>query len=115
MLRRLLGMLTQGNAKETSIASVAQGLAVGGITVVDVRGDDEWQDGHIRGAIHIPLGSLQASAGTLDRSKPVVTVCRSGMRSLRGADILMAAGFDDVKSMAGGMKAWQSAGQPVTK
>lgn len=115
MFKGLMSRLTGGGAREMDVASVAQELAAGSITVVDVREPDEWREGHIRGAIHIPLGTLSDNLGKIDSSKPVVTVCRSGMRSLRGADILLGAGFEDVKSMAGGMNAWQSARQPIKR
>jgi len=115
MFKGLMSKLTGGGAQETDVATVAQELAAGTITVVDVRETDEWRDGHIRGAIHIPLGMLSDNLGKIDQTKPVVTVCRSGMRSLRGADILLGAGFEDVRSMAGGMNAWQSAHQPIKR
>ncbi|MGB3330397.1 MAG: rhodanese-like domain-containing protein [Thermomicrobiales bacterium] len=115
MFKSVMSKLMGGGAQETDVATVVEGLAAGTITVVDVREQDEWRAGHIRGAIHIPLGSLGERTAKIDRSKPVVTVCRSGMRSLRGADTLRAAGFEDVRSMAGGMNAWVSARQPVAR
>jgi len=115
MFKGLMSKLTGGGAQETDVATVAQELAAGTITVVDVREPDEWRDGHIRGAIHIPLGTLGDNLGKIDRRKPVVTVCRSGMRSLRGADILLGGGCKEVKSMAGGMNAWKSARQPIKR
>ena len=115
MLKTLLAKLGSGGAAETDVASVAEGLRSGSVTVIDVREPDEWREGHIRGAVHIPLGSLATQAGTIDRSKPVVTICRSGKRSLRAAEILTSSGFPDVKSMAGGMIAWTAAHQPTTR
>ncbi len=89
--------------------------AAGPVTIVDVREPDEWRGGHIAGAVHIPLGDLARRAGEVDASGPVVTVCRSGRRSLDAVRILQAAGAEDVKSMAGGMIAWQEAGRPIAR
>jgi rhodanese-related sulfurtransferase len=100
---------------ETDVATVVAAQAAGPITIVDVREPDEWRGGHIAGAKHIPLGDLPRRATEVDASRPVVTVCRSGRRSLDAVRILQAAGVADVKSMAGGMIAWQEAKQPVAR
>lgn len=81
--------------------------------IVDVREDEEVREGMIPGAIHIPLGQLSAQAGELDRERPVITVCRSGQRSVRAAEQLEAAGFDTA-TMGGGMVAWHAAGLPTS-
>jgi len=79
---------------------------------VDVREPVEWVDGHIPGAIHIPLGEVWERAGELDRTRPVVTICRSGQRNLYAVDMLLQQGFSEVASLNGGMIAWNAAGQP---
>ena len=114
MLNRLLQMAGGSSESETDVASVVKALE-GDVTVLDVREPQEWQSGHIAGAIHIPLGDLARRAGEVDASKPVVTVCRSGRRSLEAVRILRQAGLSDVKSMAGGMIAWQEARQPIVR
>ena len=81
--------------------------------VLDVREDFEVAEGMIPGALHIPMGDLDARLGEIDRNRPVVVVCRSGNRSARVAEALNAAGFA-ADTMAGGMTAWQSAGLPTT-
>ena len=81
--------------------------------LVDVREPDEWAEGHIPGAIHIPLGDLAERAGELIAESPVVLICRSGVRSLTAADELIARGFRDVASFSGGMLAWAEAGHPI--
>ena len=78
------------------------------VQVVDVREPNEWAEGHIAGAIHIPLGELGLRKEELDRDRAVVTVCRSGRRSLTAADALLASGFTQVASLAGGMNAWSA-------
>lgn len=83
--------------------------------VVDVREQDEWAEGRIPGSVFMPLGEVGARLGELDPRRPVVTVCRSGRRSLYAAAEMLAAGFRDVRSLAGGMIAWAEAGQPVER
>ncbi len=84
-----------------------------GAQIVDVREPEEWVDGHIPGSTLMPMGEVAFRLGELNPTRPVVTVCRSGQRSLYSADELLAAGFSDVKSLAGGLIAWVDAGQPV--
>lgn len=80
--------------------------------VLDVREDFEVAEGMIPGAIHIPMGDLQARLSELDAAVPVIAVCRSGNRSARVADALNAAGFT-ADTMDGGMTAWTRAGLPT--
>ena len=81
--------------------------------VLDVREDSEWLDGRIEGALHIPLGELPGRLGELDRSRPVVAVCRSGNRSGVAVEYLARAGFS-AHNVDGGMRQWARAGLPVT-
>ncbi len=80
--------------------------------LLDVREDFEVTEGMILGAIHIPMGELNTRLDEIDRSRPVIVLCRSGNRSARVADALTGAGFT-ADTMAGGMTAWQGAGLPV--
>ncbi len=80
--------------------------------VLDVREDFEVAEGMIPGAIHIPMGELQARLSELEPKVPVIAVCRSGNRSARGADALNAAGFT-ADTTDGGMIAWTRAGLPA--
>ena len=100
---------------ETTVSETVAARDAGTIQILDVREPEEWADGHIPGAVHIPLGSLPARINELDQNQPVVVVCRSGVRSLTGAEILLKAGFGDAKSMAGGMIDWAAVGQPVER
>jgi len=80
--------------------------------LVDVREDSEVAQGRIPGTIHIPLGQLPARVAELDRTRPVIAICRSGNRSGRATQFLVQAGYD-CDNMAGGMLAWQAAGLPT--
>jgi rhodanese-related sulfurtransferase len=98
---------------EVTVVQVDEAIARNTHTVVDVREVDEWQEGHIAEAIHIPLGDLAARAGELPAGQPVYTVCRSGKRSITAIEILESVGVPGAKSMAGGMIAWHEAGKPI--
>lgn len=76
--------------------------------IVDVREDDEWNQHHIPGAIHIPLAQLNDRLAELERYKnsPIITQCHSGKRSAKAHEALLAAGFTKVYDMEGGIQAW---------
>jgi hydroxyacylglutathione hydrolase len=112
MSLRIVGSGPNGTP-EVDVAEVARVWADRSAQLVDVREPDEWADGHIPGAIHIPLGELAQRSDELIKEMPVVVLCRSGVRSLTGADELIAHGFTDVASFNGGMLAWARAGHPV--
>lgn len=77
------------------------------VTVLDVREDWEFKEGHIPGAKLIPLGTLDKRLSELNPAEPVIVVCRSGNRSAQGADVLAKAGFQQVFNMTGGMLQWK--------
>ena len=83
-----------------------------GALLLDVREPDEWAAGHAPGAKHLPLGELGARVEELPKDRPIVAVCRVGGRSGKATEALVNAGYD-VVNLAGGMQAWDAAGQPV--
>ncbi len=89
--------------------------AAGSVQILDVREASEFDGplGHIRDATLIPLGELAKGVGVLDRTHPVVAVCRSGGRSAQAVIILQKAGFSQVANLAGGMLRWRADGHPV--
>jgi molybdopterin/thiamine biosynthesis adenylyltransferase/rhodanese-related sulfurtransferase len=82
---------------------------------LDVRERDEWDEGHIPGAIHIPRGNLESRIETAlpDKSQPVVVYCSGGSRSAFAAKSLGELGYDDVVSLAGGFTDWKRNGLPT--
>src|SRR5919109_2562205 len=82
--------------------------------VVDVRERDEWEEGHLPGAVHIPRGHLESriEQAVPDRSTPVVVYCASGNRSAFAAKSLQELGYEDVVSLAGGFTDWKRTGFP---
>lgn len=85
--------------------------------MLDVREDNEFKDGHIIDAIHIPLGKLAERINELSayKGKEVIVNCRSGHRSASACARLRKSGFEKVFNLKGGIMAWQSAGLPLQK
>ncbi|MGB2815766.1 MAG: rhodanese-like domain-containing protein [Burkholderiaceae bacterium] len=83
--------------------------------LLDVRGAGEWGTGHVRGAISAPVTKLGAriDALGLDRTRPIVAMCRTGGRSKVAVRLLQRHGFEGASELRGGMQAWQRAGLPV--
>jgi rhodanese-related sulfurtransferase len=83
--------------------------------LVDVRSDEEWRIAHIPGALHIPMSQVEQRLPELapDRSRPIITFCATGNRSLRILPTVDALGYEDSVSMAGGIVAWRELGFPV--
>ena len=77
------------------------------ITILDVREVDEFQAGHIEGALNAPLSTLDKEYEQLDSSKRYYVICQGGMRSERACQFLEAEGFD-VINVEGGMNQWQA-------
>lgn len=84
-----------------------------GAPVLDVREDDEYADGHVPGAQHVPLADVPARSDELPTDATLYVICRTGGRSQKAAEHLRGRGFDAV-NVAGGTLAWIEAGQPVT-
>ena len=76
------------------------------VQIVDVRGLTEFNDGHIEGAEHIFVGTLQDNLDKISKDKQVVIHCQSGDRSAIAYSILRRNGFDMIKNYSGGMKEW---------
>ena len=82
--------------------------------VVDVRADNEWNEGHLPAAIHIPLGRLTERLSELPQQQPLLVQCAAGTRSAIAASVLTRAGVTDVSNLVGGYNAWAAAGLPTT-
>jgi sulfur-carrier protein adenylyltransferase/sulfurtransferase len=83
-----------------------------GPVLVDIREPSEWETGWIEGALRVPMSELSDQLEEY-RDQPLVIYCAHGNRSLRVADALAEAGYDDAVSLAGGIVAWERAGLPV--
>jgi sulfur-carrier protein adenylyltransferase/sulfurtransferase len=92
----------------------AERLRRQGAPFVDIRENDEAEQGIIEGAVHIPRGFLESRIENIapDRSAPVVLYCASGARSAFGAKALEALGYENVMNLAGGFNSWKVSGLP---
>ncbi len=99
---------------EVSPAEAAERLKTPGAVALDVREADEFEQGALRGAVHIPRGFLEMqAAGRLpERHVPVIVYCAGGVRSALAADTLSQLGYTDVVSVAGGFNRWKDEGLP---
>lgn len=70
-------------------------------TIIDVRTKTEYQQGHIKGSINVPLNNLSNHYSKLNKTKPVITCCASGVRSAQAKSILKANGFTEVHNGGG--------------
>ena len=84
-----------------------------GSVVLDVREPDEYEQGAIPGAVHIPRGTLETSVeGRIpDKSAHLVVYCAGGTRSAFAAQTLQELGYTDVASVAGGFNKWKDEGR----
>lgn len=83
--------------------------------LVDVRTPGEYHSGHIKGAQPAPLGTTASQLSGLDRSAPVVLICKTGHRSQAAARELIAMGFTSVHHLKGGMDTWKRGQRAVDK
>ena len=117
----LLGMIINSFIKSSYDISPQQAVQLmsheGGSLVLDVREDSEYQTGHIKDSIHIPMGSLASRVGELEKykTKNVILGCRSGSRSGRACSILKKHGFEKIYNLRGGVSAWENDNLPMKK
>ena len=111
---------TKERINEVDTAGAAEEVAKPGTVVLDVREPDEYEQGALPGAVHIPRGHLesQVEGRVPDHDAHIVVYCAGGTRSAFAADTLAQLGYTDVVSMAGGFNKWKDEGRawkaPVT-
>lgn len=98
--------------RDVTLSEVQNGLQTQQVTLLDVRGEDEWRSGHVPGSVNVPVGKLDLQAGSLPGERPVIVHCQTGARAAIAASVLKAKGFDDVGIFAGGYAEWTAAGLP---
>jgi phage shock protein E len=101
---------------EISPAEAAAKSNSGEAVIVDVREKDEWDEGHIPNAIHISRGTIELDVEEKvpDTNAMIICHCGGGGRSALAAESLQKMGYKNVRSMAGGFKAWKAAGLATT-
>ncbi len=80
---------------------------------LDVRTPDEYQDGHIPGAINMPIQTLSEHLKNVPKNKPLYLYCESGVRASRAASLLRSAGFKQVYNYEPSMRGWRKAHYPI--
>jgi molybdopterin/thiamine biosynthesis adenylyltransferase/rhodanese-related sulfurtransferase len=108
-------LLSAAKAEITEIdtAAAAEHIAAGAIAL-DVREPDEYDQGALPDAIHIPRGHLEAQVEgrLIDKNAEVVIYCAAGVRSAFAAKTLQELGYTDVSSVVGGFGKWKDEGRP---
>ena len=106
----------KATVNSVSTETAAERIA-SGYTVLDVREPDEYQEGAIPGAIHIPRGHLESQVENriTDKTTPVLVYCASGVRSVFAANTLQQLGYETVAEMAGGFNRWKDEGRDWKK
>ena len=104
------------NITEISPQDAAAKLNSDDAVVVDVRDKDEWDEGHIPGATHMSRGTIELDIEEKvpDPNAMIICHCGGGGRSALAAETLQKMGYKNVRSMAGGLKAWKAAGLATT-
>ena len=125
MSTNVMEMITDARAQVGSVApaAAAEEVSSGRAVVVDVREPEEWQHGHIDGAVSAPRGLLEFFADPasprynddLDPTRRTIVVCASGARASLAALTLKTMGYEDVAILDGGFKGWTDAGLPTTE
>jgi rhodanese-related sulfurtransferase len=102
---------------EVSPQDAAAKLKSSEAVIVDVRDKDEWDDGHIPGGMHMSRGTIELDIEEKvpDANAMIICHCGGGGRSALATESLQKMGYKNVRSMAGGFKAWKAAGLPTTK
>jgi hydroxyacylglutathione hydrolase len=91
---------------QLSVQELTKQLPSNGAVVIDVRNDNEWNDGHLPSAIHIPLGHLAERIDEVPADRPIVVHCQVGGRSAIAASLLQKLGRKDVTNLTGGYAAY---------
>ena len=95
-------------AFEISVEDTRAGMDAGRLMLIDIREAEELAIASIEGAVWIPMGELGARINEIDagEAETIALVCHTGRRSLSAAVALQRAGFEEVRSVAGGIEAW---------
>ena len=103
--------------RRVTVAEALQSVNGGTARLIDVREDNEWNDGHAKGADHLGKGIIERDIETMvpDKDSELILYCGGGYRSVLAADALQKMGYTNVASMAGGWRAYVEANAPIEK
>jgi phage shock protein E len=102
--------------KEISPNDAMHEVGCGAATLLDVRSDEDWQAGHVRGAKHLNRGEveIEIEEAVPDLDQRIICYCGGGSRSALVAESLQKMGYRNVRSMTGGFREWKAAGLPTS-
>ncbi len=98
--------------EQVTVQQLTAAMTEGGIVLVDVREDDEWDEGHIPGAVHIAMGTIPSFLDQLPTDGSLYVICEVGGRSGRVAQYLESQGIP-ATNVAGGMDHYRQLGGPI--
>jgi rhodanese-related sulfurtransferase len=83
-------------------------------TFLDVRERNEWNLGHVSGAVHVPRADVEASVSALlNRDRDIVVYCGGGTRAIQAAETLLHLGYEHVSVLTGGFRGWAEGGGEI--
>jgi rhodanese-related sulfurtransferase len=96
-------------------AEARKQVGVGEAVLIDVREEGDWREGHADGAKHLSRGviELEIEEQIPDPKTPIICYCGGGSRSALVVESLQKMGYGNVRSMAGGLRAWEEEGLPT--
>ena len=102
---------------EISPGDAGQQAERGDAVLIDVREEEDWQEDHAKGAKHLNRGviELEIEEQVPDLKTPIICYCGGGSRSALVAESLEKMGYENVRSLAGGFRAWKEAGLPASR
>ncbi len=102
---------------EISAGEAQKQVENGNAVLIDVREESEWKQGRAAGAQHLSRGVIEVEIEDQipDVNQPIICYCGGGGRSALAAENLQKMGYRNVRSLAGGMRAWNEAGLPTTR
>jgi phage shock protein E len=105
------------NITEISAQDAATKLKNGEAVIIDVRDKDEWDEGHIPGAMHMSRGTIELDIEEKvpDPNAMIICHCGGGGRGALATESVQKMGYKNVRNLAGGLKAWRAAGLPTAK
>lgn len=104
LIIKLLGFLGRVGIKQITPKELDQKK---GMMLLDVRPDKEYEQGHIPGAVHVPLADIGEKVKKLKKDKDLVVYCRSGNQSIWAIKRLMGMGYKNLYNLRGGYSAWK--------
>jgi rhodanese-related sulfurtransferase len=106
-----------GGAAALSVTEAVQAINREKAVMIDISEPDEFAAGHAPGSRSVPLASIEANNKNLPSNKalPLVVVCQTGSRASRAAALLKKQGYQDVRTLQGGLASWRGANLPVEK